>query len=169
MPSTVYNGTWRERYCLFKPHPKGPKYLYSTKYGFCSSKFPFGLGKYTPYGYLGPFGSVGLLYRLKARGKGMRGLHMRGRQELAKNLLGTQRAWEYWQSPFGSLYFFRGVPLIRTTIIWGLYWAHLIWENTLYPSGPKGPRATCLYKLAYQGNASYLLGPNLRYLGGTPL
>ena len=36
--------------------PKGPKYLYGTKYGFCSSNFPYGLGKYTPYGYLGPFG-----------------------------------------------------------------------------------------------------------------
>ena len=35
--------------------PKGPKYLYGTKYGFCS---PYGLGKYTPYGYLGPFGLV---------------------------------------------------------------------------------------------------------------
>ena len=38
------------------PYPKGPKYLYGTKYGFCSSNFPYGLGKYTPYGYLGPFG-----------------------------------------------------------------------------------------------------------------
>ena len=36
--------------------PKGPKYLYGTKYGLCSSKFPYGLGKYSPYGYLGPFG-----------------------------------------------------------------------------------------------------------------
>ena len=35
--------------------PKGPKYLHGTKYGFCSSNFPYGLGKYTPYGYLGPF------------------------------------------------------------------------------------------------------------------
>ena len=33
--------------------PKGPKYLYGTKYGFCSSNFPYGLGKYSPYGYLG--------------------------------------------------------------------------------------------------------------------
>ena len=40
--------------------PKGPKYLYGTKYGFCSSNFPYGLGKYSPYGYLGPFGRVGL-------------------------------------------------------------------------------------------------------------
>ena len=39
-----------------KPYPKGPKYFYGTKYGFCSSNFPYGLGKYTPYGYLGPFG-----------------------------------------------------------------------------------------------------------------
>ena len=39
-------------------YPKGPKYLYGTKYGFCSSDFPYGLGKYTPYGYLGPFGLV---------------------------------------------------------------------------------------------------------------
>ena len=39
-------------------NPKGPKYLYGTKYGFCSSNFPYGLGKYTPYGYLGPFGEV---------------------------------------------------------------------------------------------------------------
>ena len=38
------------------PYPKGPKYLYGTKYGFCSSNFPYGLGKYSPYGYLGPFG-----------------------------------------------------------------------------------------------------------------
>ena len=38
------------------PYPKGPKYLYGTKYGFCSRNFPYGLGKYTPYGYLGPFG-----------------------------------------------------------------------------------------------------------------
>ena len=38
------------------PFPKGPKYLCGTKYGFCSSNFPYGLGKYTPYGYLGPFG-----------------------------------------------------------------------------------------------------------------
>ena len=38
--------------------PKGPKYLYGTKYGFCSSNFPYGLlGKYSPYGYLGPFGN----------------------------------------------------------------------------------------------------------------
>ena len=28
--------------------PKGPKYLYGTKYGFCSSNFPHGLGKYSP-------------------------------------------------------------------------------------------------------------------------
>ena len=37
-------------------NPKGPKYLYGTKYGFCSSNFPYGLGKDSPYGYLGPFG-----------------------------------------------------------------------------------------------------------------
>ena len=36
--------------------PKGPKYLYGTKYGFCSSNFPYGLGKYSLYWYLGPFG-----------------------------------------------------------------------------------------------------------------
>ena len=40
--------------------PKGPKYLYGTKYGFCSSNFPYGLGKYSPYGYLGPFGNLNL-------------------------------------------------------------------------------------------------------------
>ena len=40
-------------------YPKGPKYLYGTKYGFCSSSFPYGLGKYSPYGYLGPFGIQG--------------------------------------------------------------------------------------------------------------
>ena len=40
-------------------HPKGPKYLYGTKYGFCSSNFPYGLGKDSPYGYLGPFRAVG--------------------------------------------------------------------------------------------------------------
>ena len=38
--------------------PKGPKYQYGTKYGFCSSNFPYGLGKYSPYEYLGPFGLV---------------------------------------------------------------------------------------------------------------
>ena len=36
--------------------PKGPKYLHGTKYGFCSSNFPYGLGKYSLYWYLGPFG-----------------------------------------------------------------------------------------------------------------
>ena len=41
--------------------PKGPKYLYGTKYGFCSSNFLYGLGKYSPYGYLGPFGIVDIL------------------------------------------------------------------------------------------------------------
>ena len=40
-------------------NPKGPKHLYGTKYGFCSSNFPYGLGKYSPYGYLGPFGQAG--------------------------------------------------------------------------------------------------------------
>ena len=40
-------------------HPKGPKYLYGTKYGFCSSNFPYGLSKDSPYGYLGPFRAVG--------------------------------------------------------------------------------------------------------------
>ena len=35
--------------------PKGPKCLYGTKYGFCSSNFSYGLGKYSPYGCLGPF------------------------------------------------------------------------------------------------------------------
>ena len=39
-------------------NPKGPKYLYGTKYGLCSSNFPFGLGKYTPEWYLGPFGEA---------------------------------------------------------------------------------------------------------------
>ena len=37
-------------------YPKGLKYLYGRKYGFCSSNFPYGLGKDSPYGYLGPFG-----------------------------------------------------------------------------------------------------------------
>ena len=32
-----------------------------TKYGFCSSNFPYGLGKDPPYGYLGPFGSSGTI------------------------------------------------------------------------------------------------------------
>ena len=41
-------------------YPKGPKYLYGTKYGFLSSNFPYGLGKDSPYGYLGPFGIVKL-------------------------------------------------------------------------------------------------------------
>ena len=43
-------------------YPKGPKYLYGAKYGFCSINCPHGLGKYSPYGYLGPFG-LGLLSR----------------------------------------------------------------------------------------------------------
>ena len=41
---------------MLSTNPKGPKYLYGTKYGFCSSNFPHGLGKYSPYGYSGPFG-----------------------------------------------------------------------------------------------------------------
>ena len=45
------------------PNPKGPKYLYGTKYGFCSSDFPYGLGKYTPYGYSRPFGQESTRYR----------------------------------------------------------------------------------------------------------
>ena len=49
------------------PLPKGPKYLYGTKYGFCSSDFPYGLGKYTPDGYLGPFGSVATQLRRSKR------------------------------------------------------------------------------------------------------
>ena len=32
--------------CAFQ-FPKGPKYLYGTKYGLCSSNFPYGLGKYS--------------------------------------------------------------------------------------------------------------------------
>ena len=40
------------------PNPKGPKYQNGTKYGFCSSNFPYGLGKYSPYGYLAPFGKL---------------------------------------------------------------------------------------------------------------
>ena len=36
--------------------PKGPKHLYGTKYGFYSSNFPYGLGKYSPYWCLGLFG-----------------------------------------------------------------------------------------------------------------
>ena len=44
-----------EQKCCF---PKGSKYQYGTKYGFCNSNFPYGLGKYSPYGYLGPFGFV---------------------------------------------------------------------------------------------------------------
>ena len=48
--------------------PKGPKYLYGTKYGFCSSNFPYGLGKYSPYGYLGPFGLVATELALGAAG-----------------------------------------------------------------------------------------------------
>ena len=45
-------------YLQESPHlfPKGPKYLYGRKYGFCSSNFPYGLGKYSLYGYFGPFG-----------------------------------------------------------------------------------------------------------------
>ena len=43
-------------FCLV--FPKGPKYLYGTKYAFSSSNFPYGLGNYSPYGYLGPFGFV---------------------------------------------------------------------------------------------------------------
>ena len=48
------------RRCGPRTIPKGPKYLYGIKYGFCSSNFPYGLGKYTPYGYLGPFGNAPL-------------------------------------------------------------------------------------------------------------
>ena len=55
-------------------HPKGPKYLYGTKYGFCSRNFPYGLGKYSPYGYLGPFGSRAL----KVSGLGLLGLKSLG-------------------------------------------------------------------------------------------
>ena len=40
--------------------PKGPKYLYGAKYGFCSSNFPYGLGKYSLYWYLGPFGFISI-------------------------------------------------------------------------------------------------------------
>ena len=40
--------------------PKGPKYVHGTKHGFCSNNFPYGLGKYSPYVYLGPFGYVNL-------------------------------------------------------------------------------------------------------------
>ena len=46
------------RKCFSRRYPKGPKYLYGTKYGFCSSKFPYGLGKDSPYSYLGPLGVV---------------------------------------------------------------------------------------------------------------
>ena len=45
------------------PIPKGPKYQDGTKHGFCSSNFPYGLGKYSPYGYLGPFGNLVSPYR----------------------------------------------------------------------------------------------------------
>ena len=46
------------------PSPKGPKYLYGTKYGFCSRNFPYGLGKYSPYGYLGPFGKLNFAHEM---------------------------------------------------------------------------------------------------------
>ena len=46
---TRANGIWLGRE-LRDPVPEGPKYLYGTRYGFCSSNFPYGLGKYTPYG-----------------------------------------------------------------------------------------------------------------------
>ena len=49
-------------------HPKGPKYLYGTKYGVCSSNFPYGLGKYSPNGYLGPFETVCLYLGLMVYG-----------------------------------------------------------------------------------------------------
>ena len=45
-------------FCARRKNPEGPKYQYGTKYGFCSCNFPYGLGKYSPYGYLGPFGEV---------------------------------------------------------------------------------------------------------------
>ena len=44
--------------CPMLISPKGPKYLHGTKYGFCSSNFPYGLGKYSLYWYLGPFGFI---------------------------------------------------------------------------------------------------------------
>ena len=49
-------GSFRKYLRNLRLYPKGPKYQYGTKYGFCSSNFPHGLGKYSPYGYLGPFG-----------------------------------------------------------------------------------------------------------------
>ena len=36
---------------------KCPKYLHSTKLGFFSRSFPYGLGKCVAYRYLGPFGN----------------------------------------------------------------------------------------------------------------
>ena len=48
---------WTPQKPLTFARPKGPKYLYGTKYGFCSSNFPYGLGKYSAYGYLGSFGT----------------------------------------------------------------------------------------------------------------
>ena len=48
--NTKSNG-WVEVYReQSKADPKGPKYLYGTKYGFCSSNFPYGLSKYAHMG-----------------------------------------------------------------------------------------------------------------------
>ena len=47
--------------------PKGPKYLYGTRYGFCSGNVPYGLGKDSPYGYLGRFGCANSPERLSSR------------------------------------------------------------------------------------------------------
>ena len=49
---------------------KGPKYLHGTKYGFCSSNFPYGFGKDSPYEYLGPFGYIILPKGFWAKGLG---------------------------------------------------------------------------------------------------
>ena len=54
MPGTPWRRSPRSPFQSYTP--KGPKYLYGRKYGFCSSNFPYGLGKYSLYGYFGPFG-----------------------------------------------------------------------------------------------------------------
>ena len=41
--------------CVFLPQRVQSTFMVQ---GFCSSNFPYGLGKYTPYGYFGPFGFV---------------------------------------------------------------------------------------------------------------
>ena len=73
--------------------PKGPKYLYGTKYGFCSSNSPYGLSKYSLYWYLGPFGFLervsdveGLINGIGSRGQ----VHKKRMERLYGKNIGPQ-------------------------------------------------------------------------------